>query len=314
MQKIPTINMTREEWRAARRIGIGGSDAAAVLGLNEYRSPMAVYLDKIGEVLQPDLTSEKVYWGNVLEDVVARHYATVNDVKIQKNNHILIREDIPFMIANIDRDVFSPHEGHYGFEAKTTDAMNKKYWVDGDIEMVPLSYTFQVQHYMAVTGYPFFDVGCLIGGNYYVQRRVPRDEDIIGYIVEKESEFWRMVESKTPPAWDGSQSAWEVLKLLYPQSEQGKIITLSQDLEEALFQYQRLDMERLDLNAKTKAIEKQRDVYKQEICAALGDAEIGILNGVEISYKTVHRKGYTTKDTEYRSFKIRDAREKGEAA
>ncbi|MEG1543939.1 MAG: YqaJ viral recombinase family protein [Tannerellaceae bacterium] len=314
MGKISTVSMSREEWLSARRMGIGGSDVGAILGLNPYRSPVAVYLDKIGEILQPELNSERVYWGNVLEDVVARHYAAVNDVRVQKNNRILSREDLPFMIANIDRDVFSPHDGRYGFEAKTTDARNIKDWTCDDIETVPINYTFQVQHYMAVTGYPMFDVGCLVGGNRYVQRRVLRDEEIIECITEKEKEFWHMVETRTPPAWDGSQSAWDVLKLLYPQSERGKIISLPQELEDALFQYQRLDTERLDLSAQTKAIEKQCDIYKQEICAALGDAEVGMLNGVEISYKTVHRKGYTTKDTEYRSFKIRDAREKGEAA
>lgn len=314
MQKISTINMSREDWLAARRVGIGGSDAAAVLGLSEYRSPMSVYLDKIGATLQPDAASEKAYWGNMLEDVVAQHYASVNDVKVKRNNHILIREDLPFMIANIDRDVFSPREGRYGFEAKTTDAMNRKYWVEGDDVIVPINYTMQVQHYMAVTGYPFFDVACLIGGNYYVQRRVPRDEELIEYIIEKESEFWHNVETRTPPAWDGSQNGWDVLRLLYPRSEQGKIISLPQEMAPLLHEYQQLELARQNLSAQSKEIERQRDIYKQEICAALGDAEIGLLDGVEISYKTIRRKGYTTKDTEYRSFKIRDRKEKGEAA
>ena len=34
MEKIFTGNMSREEWLIARNEGIGGSDCAAILGLN----------------------------------------------------------------------------------------------------------------------------------------------------------------------------------------------------------------------------------------------------------------------------------------
>ena len=44
-----TRKMTRDEWLESRRKGIGGSDASAILGLNPYSSPLAVYLDKIGK-------------------------------------------------------------------------------------------------------------------------------------------------------------------------------------------------------------------------------------------------------------------------
>ena len=40
--------MTRDEWLEDRRKSIGGSDAAAVIGLNRYRTPMEVYADKLG--------------------------------------------------------------------------------------------------------------------------------------------------------------------------------------------------------------------------------------------------------------------------
>lgn len=304
--KVPTLSMSRDEWLAERRKGIGGSDVAAILGLNPYRSPMAVYLDKIGEVSPQELTQERVYWGNVLEDVVARHYASVNKVKVKRNNHILARADVPFMIANLDREVYSDTEGRFGFEAKTTDARNAKQWED---DSAPLPYVLQVQHYMAVTGFKMFDLCCLIGGNNFQQRRINRDEDIISTLIERESEFWERVETKTPPAWDGSQSAWDVLKLLYPQSVPGKVVPLPLELQETLNRYKQVEEARKAFDGRIKDIEKEMAVYKQELCAALGDAEVGILNGMEISYKTVKRKGYTTKDTEYRSFKIKEIKD-----
>lgn len=314
MEKIPTLKMTREEWRDARRIGIGGSDVAAVMGLNPYRSPLSVYLDKLGELRQPEEDNEAAYWGTTLEDVVARHYAKLNGVTVKKNNNILISPEYPHMIANIDRDVFSRSEGHYGYEGKTTSAWRTKDWED---DGVPVGYVLQVQHYMVVTALPFFDVACLVGGQRYVQRRVHADPDIQAEIIKAEAEFWARVESKTPPAWDGSKSAWDVLAMLYPKSEAGKVVRLPEELYQSVMEYMRLDQERLDLDAQSKALAKERDRYKQEICAAIGDAETGVIGDMEISYKTVFRKGYTTKDTEFRAFKVRersDRREKEDAA
>ena len=38
----------RAEWLKARRGGIGGSDVAACLGLNPWRTPVQVWEDKTG--------------------------------------------------------------------------------------------------------------------------------------------------------------------------------------------------------------------------------------------------------------------------
>lgn len=314
MERISTLKMTRDEWREARRIGIGGSDVAAIMRLNPYRSPLDVYLDKLGELRQPEEDNEAAYWGTTLEDVVARHYAKVNAVTVKKNNHILISREYPHMIANIDRDVFSRVDGHYGYEGKTTSAWKVSDWDD---DSAPVGYVLQVQHYMIITGLPFFDIACLIGGNKFVQRRIYSDPDLQEEIIKAEAEFWARVENRLPPEWDGSQSAWDVLALMYPKSQPGKVVRLPEELYGDILAYQRLDRERLDLNAQAKAMEKQRDEYKQRICAAIGDAETGILGDMEITYKTVTRKGYTTKDTEHRSFKVReraDRRDKEDAA
>lgn len=41
-----TKDMDKNHWLKLRKTGIGGSDAASVLGLNPYRSAMSVYLEK----------------------------------------------------------------------------------------------------------------------------------------------------------------------------------------------------------------------------------------------------------------------------
>ena len=41
-----TNNLSHAEWLKLRKCGIGGSDAAAVCGMNRWRGPLDVYLDK----------------------------------------------------------------------------------------------------------------------------------------------------------------------------------------------------------------------------------------------------------------------------
>ena len=58
--KIPIDGMSREEWLAERRKSLGGSDMGAVLGLNKYRSPYAVWAEKTG-LIAGDETGNKQY-------------------------------------------------------------------------------------------------------------------------------------------------------------------------------------------------------------------------------------------------------------
>ena len=49
---VSTKNLTKEEWLKFRKKGIGGSDAAAVCGMNPYSSAMKVYYDKISDTVE----------------------------------------------------------------------------------------------------------------------------------------------------------------------------------------------------------------------------------------------------------------------
>lgn len=67
---ISTEGLSREEWLAYRRKGIGGSDAAAVLGISPFRTGVDLYYDKLGQPVEDDEQN----WvakemGTVLEDL-----------------------------------------------------------------------------------------------------------------------------------------------------------------------------------------------------------------------------------------------------
>ena len=307
MQKISTKEMTREEWLKQRRIGIGGSDVSAIMGLNAYKSPLSVYLDKIGESPLEDTSSEAAFWGTQLEDVIARHYAETNGVKIRRNNHILIHPEYPWMIANIDREAFSDIRGHYGVEVKTAGLRNSYLWDDGN---VPVPYVLQMQHYMAVTGWDVFVCPALIGGQQYIEREIPRDEAIIATLIEAEGEFWDKVQRRIPPAWDGSQEASRILQALYPKAETGKQIVLPSTILNVILAHQELDLQVKEAKGVVKDLETKKKAYEQEIAAIMGDAETGIIDGIQVTYKTTERKSYVVEATSYRTLRIKELKEK----
>lgn len=295
--------MSREEWLAARRKGIGGSDAAAVMGLNPYKSPVELYLEKIAEDAPPDGGSEAAYWGTVLEEPVARRYAELHPgASVRRNRHILTHPEHGYMLANIDREVRQDGET-YGLEIKTASANTSRHWEDGN---APVWYVLQCQHYMAVTGWRKFVIAALIGGQTYVEREIPRDDAIIGRLAEQEGEFWRGVETRTPPEWDGSKSAWQVLRELYPKSVPGEAVRLPDALASDLKMYKELAAALKAQRAEAAETERRAEAVRQRVADAMGTAETGLLPGFKVTYKTVSMPEKVVKAYTYRRMTIKE--------
>lgn len=303
MEKINIRGLSREEWLVERRNGIGGSDAAAIMRLNPYKTPLDVYLDKVGEAPVDTGQSEAAYWGTVLEDPVARRFAELHeDVRVQRNNHILIHPEFGFARANIDREIHDATGEVYGLEIKTAGVASSKYWAN---EEVPAQYVIQCQHYLAITGWSKWIIAALIGGQTYVERTIPRDDEIIANLMTNEAAFWEKVQKRTPPEWDGSDTAWQVLREMYPHSLSGTTIDLPDSLANTLDMYAQASQTLKDLKAQTAALEKERDGYRQKIANAMGTAEKGFVPGYQITYKTIDVREKLVKAYSYRKMTIK---------
>ena len=91
-----TKDMPKAEWLRLRRNGIGGSDAAAIMGLSPWRTAMDVWLEKTGEFTRDDEENEQMYWGTVLEAVVAEEFTRRTGLKTRRRNAILQSRKYPF--------------------------------------------------------------------------------------------------------------------------------------------------------------------------------------------------------------------------
>lgn len=226
MKKIIHVNSISEsEWIEERKKGIGGSDVAAIFGLNKWQSPVGLYMEKVGEMEPEDLSdNEAVYFGKVLEPVVAEEFKKRTGLKVQKCNFVLAHDEYDYIRANIDREIVCPERGRGVLEIKTTSEWNRDEWEE---ETIPDQYMLQVQHYLLVTGYSFGYVAVLIGGNKYKHWLVERDDELIAIMLKKEVEFWNRIVTRNPPPIDGSNASKELLEKMYPAALEEKSTRLS---------------------------------------------------------------------------------------
>lgn len=275
-----TLDMTRDEWLQKRRQGIGGSDASVILGLNPWKAQMDLWLEKTGEFTE-DEDNEKMYWGRILEDIVAQEFSIRTGLKVRRKNAILQHKQHPFMLANVDRLVIGQKAG---VECKNIGIRSAEHWEMG----VPEYYQAQVQHYMAVTGYPVWYVAVLIGGQEFRYYKLTRDEQFIHELIQAETEFWKLVETRTPPSLDGSKASTELVKRMYPEAEQGNEIELPFEAFELIQQYEQACEEE-------KQIQLKKDEAANKLKNMLGAAEKGTIHGRTVIWQNVTSKRLDTK-------------------
>ena len=302
--KIPTRNMSQEEWLAHRQKSIGGSDAAAILGLNGYNSAYTVWADKLG-MLPPKEDWEGMRQGRDLEAYVAERFSERTGKKVRRENNILINPEYPYAHANVDRMVIGEDAG---LECKTTSCLNLKQYKNGAF---PDHYYVQCVHYLAITGCKKWYLAVLVLGKDFLVFEIERDEDEITALMQSEEAFWKLVEAKTPPVADGNQSTTNTISVLYPQSNEDNVslVAYENDLKQIM-----------TFNSLIKDIEKQRDEVANRVKAFMGESGRGESNSYKVSWLTMSKSTFDSKayakdhpeidlskyykNTSYRTFKV----------
>lgn len=266
--------MDKLQWLKERQCGIGGSDVGAILGVNKYKTPFEVYLEKTEPITEVGEQSESAYWGDQFEEVVAKEFEKRTGKKVRRDRKHYKHKKYSFMVANIDRKVVGENAI---LECKTANQYLANEWQDDE---VPASYLLQVQHYLFVTGAEVGYIAVLIGGQKFVWKEVQRDEELIEVIIEAEKEFWKMVQDKTPPALDGSSAAEKYLKERYKEAEEDKSIELGFEYKDKIKTY-------LDMKVQLKNFETQVKELENQIKFEIGNAEYAHAPGYSLSWKNV---------------------------
>lgn len=278
--------MTQADWQIYReqQKGIGGSEAATILGVNPYKSKFNLWLEKTGQVPRPIVDNEYVEWGNLLEPVIRKKFADETGFKVMQNNFVLQHDTHDFMVANLDGEVIDPSFSGRGIlEIKTTSEHNKKAWSNG----CPVHYMCQIQHYLAVTGYQYAYVVCLCGGNHFVYYLVERNDYVIDQLISAEMEFMEQVRLGIPPEIGGSKTESEWLQVAFPESNEEEM-TIPLSIERLAEEYWELQEEIKNLNARTEEIKNK---------IRLEGKEYKTLKGVsfKISMPTINKVTFDSK-------------------
>nr|DAM24695.1 MAG TPA: Exonuclease [Caudoviricetes sp.] len=199
-----------DQWHELRGKGIGGSDAGIVMNVSQYRTPYELWEEKSGKAKREFITNEAIEKGNKLEPIMFNLFKTLYSSKyevIDTKDISLSSKQFPFLRANLDGALINKQTGQKGvLEIKSSTIQNAsmlKKWRKDDL---PITYYFQVLHYLYVTGFDFAIVYAIldIPWENKQETRVIKmyREDLeadIEYLIKTELWFWDKVKTNTPP-------------------------------------------------------------------------------------------------------------------
>lgn len=284
--------LAKEEWLAKRASGIGGSEAAAVLGLSPWETAVSVWLRKTGRAA-PKEETEAMRIGTELEDLVARRYTEETGREVRNHNSMLTDG---CLLGNIDRLVIPAGKKSAAYKGViTTDRLLEcktatREWEDG----VPLYYQVQVQHYMGLApSVQRADVACLfLLRKHFEVHTVERDDEAIKDMQEYLRAWWEkhIVKGEIPQPTCESD-----VKQLYKRSNPGKTITANEELARTVEKYKRLKEQ---IDRRTELLNMRRE----QIILAMRDAEfIAAADGKPlVSWKS----GKPTQKTDWKSLAV----------
>ena len=202
----------RLEWLEMRqKVGIGGSDAGTVLGLNPWCSNVQLWRYKTGQEKPEDISDKPaVIFGKKAEEHI-RELFRLDYPSWQLDYHefwMYCNDAYPWQFATLDGEL-TDEAGRRGIlEIKTTTIQNKAQWDEWE-NGIPQRYYAQILHQLSATGWQFAILRAYIryykGGEFRAAVRdykIERDDvlDDIAYLREQEMRFMDCVNSGKPPA------------------------------------------------------------------------------------------------------------------
>ena len=217
VMKLMAVRMiqfdSREEWLKHRVKYIGGSDCAAIVGQNPWKSNVELWLEKTGQVMAPDISDNpNVKFGTEAEPIIRElfklNYPQYEVFYIENNSWM--NDKYPFAAVSHDAWLVEKETGRKGiWECKTTEivsSMSKEKWRN----QVPMNYYCQLLHSLLVReDCEFAHLTALLTWkfedneiyqqlkNYHIERS--EVEADIKFLESSEKGFWKQVQERRRP-------------------------------------------------------------------------------------------------------------------
>ena len=203
MSTTRSIGLTPEQV-AARRQGIGGSDAGAILGVDSYRTALDIYEVKVG-IREPEPPNAAMKRGTFLEPIARKLYTELTGRRVRRMSQ-RTHAGYPFMLCNVDGMILALADRQRGDERAGPGVLELKcpsVWAFAKIkrEGLPLAYIAQMQHNLVVTGFGWGSFA-LFNADLWelIHFDVVADADLQHALILKEKAFWlEHVDPRIPP-------------------------------------------------------------------------------------------------------------------
>ena len=246
----------RETFLLDRKLGIGGSDIAPIMGLSPYSTPLDVYREKMSPEVMYEEEGKDLKRGKRVERYILQEYCEANDCKLEVNLPAVIHPEYAFMRGNIDAKVVGQN---VIVEAKSTKCPIAK-WEDG----IPEYYRTQVAYYAMLSDADRVDVPVLFSNWQYACFTYWRDYEYEALIKKAVIDFWN---NHIIPGIPPEPSTPAELQTVYPKIENAKTIKADNEIRETVSLWQ-------ETSIKRKELEKQEEKLKIEIQRFMGDAGV----------------------------------------
>lgn len=292
---------TNQEWRAERANSIGASAVGILIGENPWTTPM-----ELAQKMRAELNGEFDYTqtlammrGHAYEQGVADLFSWQTNHQVIKSSsaeYLLRRDDIPFMHASPDRTYWIDENGmKHGKNAEMNKGILECKTTRRPInpDELPLSWVFQLQVQMGISGYHkgaiAWDV--LTNPDGFGYQFFDFDEDIFMAAVAVCKEFWEkcIVGGEDPEP----VNARDIISK-YPMHITGKTVTVNQDTQKLIADLKEMKATEKELKAE---IDEMSDLLKAQFTDE--EAMVDIDGHVLVTYKaSAGRKSVDSKKLE----------------
>jgi putative phage-type endonuclease len=244
--------------RKDRRLGIGGSDIAAIVGINKWSTPLDVYLEKISteEPYEEEVQligANPIEWGNIMESVLVKHFERTTNSTCETQLETFVHPEYPYMRANVDAKIVGEDAL---LECKTAGQFMAKQWSDLGGDNIPEPYLLQCAYYAEVANVSKVYIAVLIGGNDFRIYNYDRNATLGNLVLSKVKDFWENhVLKQIPPEAINLEDSVKLWK--YTTGEDAKCVTPEIEL---------ILKDMRALKAQQKAIEKIYAEKQLQVC------------------------------------------------
>lgn len=289
-----------------RALFLGGSDAAAVMGLSPWATPVELWQQKTRRVPKEEIDPIRQRMfdrGHKLEPFIRDMAVTkLQDMGLQVEvvaiNERYADAEHPFLACEIDFEllltgeieiggnVYTLDREHINADAKSVSGFARKKWGETDSEDVPIEYAAQFMHGLGITGRRMCLVAALRSFDDVDIFWTLRDDETITVMREKSVRFWiDHVLGDTPP----DPLDFDDIKLLFPM-DNGQAVEATPEIAEKVAQLE-------DLKRRIKDFEEAAETLTFEIADFISPNALLTYEGREIaSWKGQGHSSFRQKD------------------